>query len=292
MRILVTADLHYDIARSRRPSEDLARRALETGGDAIVLVGDTCGRTIEPLRQCLRLFADFPGRKLLVPGNHCLWCDGRQDSMERYERLLPAVAAEEGFGVLDHQPVVIGATGLAGSVGWYDYSFRDESLGIPEAFYEAKLSPGAAAYYGGHDELLAAHRHVLTDRQMELGVAWADGRHVRLGMSDARFVEMLADKLAGQLADLSSECERIVAFLHHLPFESMVPAGRPDRFAFAAAYMGAERLGEVLLDCDKLTHVYCGHSHWRDRRRVGRLAVVNIGSTYTDKHLEVLDLPE
>jgi hypothetical protein len=56
--------------------------------------------------------------------------------------------------------------------------------------------------------------------------------------------------------------------------------------------MGAERLGQVLLECDKLTHVYCGHSHWRDRRRVGRLEVVNIGSTYVDKHLEVLDLPE
>ena len=72
----------------------------------------------------------------------------------------------------------------------------------------------------------------------------------------------------------------------------MVPPGRPDRFAFVAAYMGAERLGEVLLNCRKLTHVYCGHSHWRDKRRVGHLQVVNIGSTYTDKHLEVLDLPE
>ncbi len=292
MRILVTADLHYDIPRSREPTEALARRAVRAGGDAIVLVGDTCGRDIGPLRQCLRLFAGFPGRKLLVPGNHCLWCDHGQGSLDRYERLLPAAAEDEGFTVLDHQPVTIATTGLAGSIGWYDYSFRDESLGIPEAFYEAKLSPGAAVHYGGHDELLAVHEHVLTARQMDLGVAWMDGQHVRLPMSDAQFVDVLADKLARQLAAMSADCERIVAFLHHLPFELMVPPGRPDRFAFVAAYMGAERLGEVLLNCRKLTHVYCGHSHWRDKRRVGHLQVVNIGSTYTDKHLEVLDLPE
>ena len=62
--------------------------------------------------------------------------------------------------MLDHQPVVLGGVGLAGSIGWYDYSFADESLGIPEAFYEAKIAPGAAAYLG-RQGLLEAHRHYL-----------------------------------------------------------------------------------------------------------------------------------
>jgi len=289
-RVLVTADLHYNIARSRGPAEDLARRACELGGDALVLAGDTAGADLEPLRQCLALFAGFPGRKLLVPGNHCLWCRGEESSLERYERILPQVAAGEGFRVLDHKPAVLGDVALVGSIGWYDYSFRDESLGIPEAFYRAKVSPGAAAWLGTHEELIAAHRDVLTAAQMAIGARWRDGEHVRLGVSDEEFVEMLAAKLARQLAEMEARAERIIVFLHHLPFAELVPQGRPGRFAFVSAYLGSRRLGEVLHRCEKLTDVYCGHSHWRAQRRIGRLNVVNVGSTYTYKQLEVLEV--
>ena len=39
MRLLVTADLHYDTTRSRAPAQAVAREVLRTGGDALVLVG-------------------------------------------------------------------------------------------------------------------------------------------------------------------------------------------------------------------------------------------------------------
>ena len=120
MRILVTADLHFDIARSREPATRLAEEACASGGDVLVLVGDTAGANLEPMRQCLALFSRFQGRKLLVPGNHCLWCQGSEDSLQRYEHILPALAEEAGFSLLDHQPVVLGDVALVGSVGWYD----------------------------------------------------------------------------------------------------------------------------------------------------------------------------
>jgi predicted phosphohydrolase len=277
MRILVTADLHYDIQRSRDPVRELARRACALGGDALVLVGDTAGADLGPLCECLRLFEPFAGRKLMVAGNHCLWCRPEEDSLHRYERVLPRVVEEEGFQLLDHMPAVLDGTGLVGSVGWYDYSFRDESLGIPEAFYRAKVAPGAAAYLGGHTDLLTAHRHVLTDAHMSMGARWMDGEHIRLGV-------------ARHLAEVSARAERVVAFLHHLPFADLVPKGRPPLFAFAAAYMGAGRLGKALLQCPKVSHVYCGHSHWPAEMRIGPVKVVNVGSTYSEKQLEVLDL--
>jgi len=290
MRVLVTADLHYDIARSRPAAEALAGRVCSERAEALVLVGDTAGAKLATFREALRLFAGFGGRKLLVPGNHCLWCEGEETSLDRYQRLLGELAGEEGFEVLDHAPIVLGGVGLAGSIGWYDYSLRDESLGIPRAFYEAKLAPGAAAYLGGHEELLEAHRDELGERQLALGSRWMDGRHVRLGMSDEAFCRLLAGRLATQLDELSAAVDRIVVFMHHLPFGELVPTGRPDRFAFAAAYMGSRRLGQVLLDRPKVTDVYCGHSHWAGRCRVGHLNVVNVGSTYTDKRLEILEL--
>ena len=290
MKIVITADLHYDNRRSRGPARRLARRACAEGGDALVLVGDTAGRDLRVFRECLALFADFSGRKLLVPGNHGLWCANGEGSMKRYERLLPAAAAETRFAVLDHQPVVLGRVGLVGSIGWYDYAFRDESLGIPVPFYRCKVSPGAARTVGGYDELFDRHAGRITDRQLAVRSRWMDGMHVELPMSDEEFTDLLARKLRRQLRELAPRVDRIVAFLHHLPFAEMVPHGRPDRFAFAAAYMGSPKLGDVLRACPKVTNVYCGHSHWPGRWRIGHLDVVNVGSTYTGKRMDVLEL--
>lgn len=290
MRILITADLHYDVVRSRHGAVEMARRVCGLGGDALVLVGDTAGRETSMLRECLRLFEGFSGRKFIVPGNHCLWCRPGESSLERYDRLIPREAGEEGFAVLDHEPAAMGAVGLAGSIGWYDYSFREKSLGIPVAYYRAKVAPGAAERMEEHDALHRSHAGHLTERQLSIGTRWMDGQYVHLGMSDEEFVEKLTDKLARQLSELSQRVERIVAFVHHLPFEELVPRGRPDRFAFAAAYMGARRLGEVLRNCPKVTHVYCGHSHWPARHAIDHMTVVNVGSTYTEKQLEILEL--
>ena len=290
MKILITADLHYDLPRSQEPTRALARTACAAGGDVLILAGDTAGADPAALTECLRLFAGFPGRKLLVAGNHCLWCRNGESSLDRYERLLPDRAAGCGFELLDHRPVAIDGLGLVGSVGWYDYSFREQSLAIPLAFYRAKLAPGAAAYSGEHAHLVEANRRRLTARQLAIATRWMDGVHVRLGMDDEAFLNRLVAKLRRHLWGLSEQVERIVAVTHHLPFEQLVPRGRPDRFAFAAAFMGSERLGQELARCPKVTDVYCGHSHWPRRMQIGRLRVVNVGSTYRDKRLEVLEV--
>jgi len=292
MRVLVTADLHYDTPRSRAGAEALAERAVRDGGDALVLVGDSASAEHQPLRDCLNLFADFPGLKLLVPGNHCLWCLPGENSIQRYEQVVPAIAAEAGFAVLDHQPVVTDGVALIGSIGWYDYSYRDEQLAIPLEFYRAKVSPGAAERLNEHRHLVESFRPHLTERHFNLGVRWMDGVHVRMEMTDEEFLEYVLAKLTAQLQAIGADesVRRVAAFVHHLPFRQLVPSDRPDAFAFAAAYMGSDRIGEALRGCEKLTHVFCGHSHWRGRCRVGDIDVINVGSTYEQKHLEVVQL--
>jgi predicted phosphohydrolase len=289
VRLLITADLHYDIRRSREPARHLARTVCRTAADALVLVGDTAGADLDRFAECLELFGDFNGRKFLVPGNHELWCVDGQGSLERYETLLPDVADRAGFAVLDHAPADLDGLGLVGSVGWYDYSLRDTELGIPLPFYRNKISPGAARYYGLHGELLERHAEDLTDRHLALGARWMDGWRVRLGMSDEAFLDRLLETLRQQLDDLVRRTDRILAFVHHLPFADMLPRNRPDRFAFAAAYMGADRIGQLLQEYPSVTDVYCGHSHWPGEYTIGHLRVVNVGSTYVEKQLHVLD---
>ncbi len=290
VRILASADLHYNIARSREPAEELARRACRLGGDALLLLGDSAGAHYEPLRQCLGLFEGFAGRKLLVPGNHCLWCLTGENSLDRYERTLPALAAECGFEMLDQAPQLLGEVGIAGSIGWYDYSFREESLGVPLPFYQAKTAPGAAGYYSEHRPLLTEHADALQPAHREIRTRWMDGTHVKLPMSDAAFTERLAGRLAEHLAELSARCERIVVGLHHLPFEALVPRGAPPKWAFATAFLGSRRLGEVILSFPKVTHVLCGHSHRHVEKRLAGVLAIEVGSTYTHKRLEVLEL--
>lgn len=289
LRILITSDLHYNIVRSQLPARRLARQAVRAGGDALVLVGDTAGVDLDVFAQALDLFEPFKGLKLMVPGNHCLWRSDGGSSMERYEQILPQLAQQHGFAMLDRQPVVLGDAGLVGSIGWYDYSFAQPSLGIPLEFYRQKVSPGAAAYMG-MDELVARHRHELTDELLSMGVRWTDGQYVNLGMSDEEFVALLAQRLSSQLDELSPRVSRIVAFLHHLPFRELVPEIGHRRVAFAAAYMGSPLLGEVLRRFPKISHVFCGHSHWHMQARIGHMEVVSIGSTYKEKHLEILEI--
>ncbi len=90
--------------------------------------------------------------------------------------------------------------------------------------------------------------------------------------------------------DASAAVRQVLAFVHHLPFRELVPQQRPPPLAFAAAYMGSDKIGHALLECKKLSHVFCGHSHWPGRLNVKGVEVINVGSTYFEKRLEVLEL--
>ena len=125
---------------------------------------------------------------------------------------------------------------------------------------------------------------------MSLGTRWMDGRWVKLGVSDEAFLEMVVATLDDHLRWASENAKRICVFTHHLPFVDLVPANRPPSFAFAAAYMGAGSLGDLIRRFPKVTDVYCGHSHWPAKIKVGPIDVVNVGSTYTEKRLEVLEV--
>src|SRR5262245_44688652 len=46
----------------------------------------------------------------------------------KHDIALRGIAAEHGFHYLPGSPLIIGAVGFAGSLGWYDYSLRDPRL--------------------------------------------------------------------------------------------------------------------------------------------------------------------
>jgi len=287
VRVLVTADLHFDIARSQRPAEELARRACSQPADALLVVGDVGGTDLAILGRCLALFDSFRGLKMLVAGNHDLWTHG-DCSLARYERQLPAVAAGHGFHYLDAGPCYLGDVAFVGSVGWYDYTYADPTLGVPDRFYQAKVAPGAARLTG-HRHLLNGYDDVAPD-MLRVGTRWMDGVFVHLPFDDRHFCDRLLEKLRCHLAETADRAGTIVAAVHHLPFEDLVVRRGQPSWDFANAFMGSGRFGQALLAEPKVRFVFTGHSHCRGRVTRGGLTCVNVGSTYTQKRLEVLNL--
>ncbi|MFW6162767.1 MAG: metallophosphoesterase, partial [Planctomycetota bacterium] len=198
MRVLVTADLHYDFERDRPQVHAVAERMCAEAADVLVLAGDLFALDPAVLAECLRLFDGFEGEKLLVAGNHDLWTRPGGDSYQLYDAVIPALAEACGFHDLDVEPKVVGDVGFVGTVGWYDYSFRDKSLGIPLRFYEAKAAPG---YCRASLEL----RHLLEGdeslpaRAMAASSYWNDGRMIHWDMDDRAFNALTLKRLQAQL---------------------------------------------------------------------------------------------
>jgi hypothetical protein len=288
MRLIITSDLHYNVLRSKQPTLDLAEKICGLRADALLILGDAAGQDVGIVRECLKLFDGFAGRKFFVAGNHELWAAPGESSLDRYERILPEVCREAGFHSLDAEPVVLGAVGLVGCIGWYDYGFRPANLNIPMRFYEAKIAPGAASRMGRFAHLLASD-HDVPPESLRIGTRWMDGEHVRLPMGDIEFCRYLADRLRRHLEQIAPQCDTIVAVLHHVPFRELVRGNPNPSWAFAEAYLGSDTFGEILLGEPKVRHAYCGHTHQAGRIIRDRVECINTGCTYMAKRYEVLE---
>lgn len=289
-RIVLTSDLHYNVARSRVPTIRLAEEICGLRADALVILGDVAGNDLGILREGLHLFDRFAGRKFFVAGNHDIWSPPGACSLERHEKHLPEVCREVGFHALEFEPVVLDGVGLAGCMGWYDFSYRPARLRIPLRFYRAKIAPGAASRFDRYTHLLD-EMHDVPEESMQMGTRWMDGEHVRLPMSDIDFCRYQLERLDRQLHALAAQCETIVVGMHHVPFAELVPFAANPSWAFAGTFLGSELFGEVLLKHAKVRYVYCGHTHKQGRVRRGPIECINTGCTYMTKRYEILELP-
>jgi 3',5'-cyclic AMP phosphodiesterase CpdA len=286
MRLLLTADLHYNHPKSRTVAEDLIDRMNTAGGDVLVVIGDTAVGDGDSLERCLARFR-FAGPKLFVAGNHELWTNGA-DSLTDFEVDLPRRVRALGWHWLETDPFVAGDVAVVGTIGWYDYSFAPPELGIPRRFYEAKVSPGAAARLPSFARLLDQSDDVLPIAR-DVVARWNDGKFVKLGRTDPEFLQECLDRLQKNLIAVES-ARTVVAAVHCLPFGELLPPPHSAQWDFVKAYLGSERIGQLLLAHPNVKHVYCGHSHYPARADVGGIAAVNIGSGYRVKTFETAEV--
>lgn len=287
MRVLITADLHYNNPRSRRLADELIAQMMAVPTDALLVVGDTATSEGDDLEQCLSRFNPFPGPKLFVAGNHELWTRG-DDSFRLWEVDLPRRIRDLGWLWIETQPFVSGDWAVAGTVGWYDYSFACEHLAIPRRFYEHKISPGAAAVVGMTD--LLDNHHDVSPAMRDVFARWNDGKFVKLQRSDEHFARLLADNLDRQLSALRNTPNVLVA-MHHLPFRQMLPPPHTPQWDFVKAFLGADMFGQTILKHHHVKTVVCGHTHLPLDTHVHGIHAFNVGSGYRMKRYRLIELP-
>ena len=287
MRLLVTADLHYNHPKSKRLAEEVIEEMNGAGGDVLLVVGDTAVGDGEHLERCLERF-QFTGPKLFVAGNHELWTRG-EDSYQLFTEELPRRVRELGWQWLEGEPFVQDRVAIVGSVGWYDYSYAEESLGIPRRFYEEKVSPGAAEVEGDLGYLFERTDDIAAHAR-EVFARWNDGQFVKLQRSDVAFLDERLKHLAAQLNALA-DVPHVVAAMHHVPFRELLPPRHNAQWDFARAYLGSDRIGEMLRKYANVRTAFCGHSHQEAEALIGGVRAINVGSGYRVKKYRVVDVP-
>ncbi len=276
LTLAIAADLHWGI----RPEGDTATRQLvadlaERPADVLVLAGDIGAG--EDFARCLQLFANLPGCKALVPGNHDIWVnpdDARGNSWRLYSEYLPRVSAEFGFHYLDHGPLLIPESDVAlvGSMNWYDYSWAEAPTWQPPGDWQERL----------RDKRFTRGRH-------------NDGRFVRWPFSDESFTAHVVAALERQLDEALQQVSRAIVVTHHPAFRGLnfPETGPPtvDRMLWRAL-SGNCRLEEVLQrHAERIPLVFSGHTHRSRENTFGPIRGINIGGDYDWKRLLRLRWP-
>jgi len=265
MKIVVAADLHYGVGYNQEICRKFVQRILRKKPDVIILAGDTFHFDTQLLIDCLKLFADFKGDKLIVAGNHDLWTENG-NSLELYEKVIPKIVKENGFHYLDEKPFIKNNIAFVGNISWYDYSFKDPTRPIPQEFYEKKYWPGAVIHN--------------------------DGRYVRLGISDERFTKQLNAKLKRHLTQVSKnpKVNTIICTFHHVPFKELQHSHHTSMDRFLTAFAGSKETGGICLSFPKVKYVFCGHTHQKRKAVMNGVHAINVGSDYLKKRFEIIEV--
>jgi len=252
MRAWFVSDLHVDICDwNTRLVDDIVDAMMKDTPDVLVCCGDICVSELT-FRNVLAKFEHIDIPKLFVPGNHDVWLRKRDvfrcrkgwagDSWKKLE-LLSDICDSVGWKPLMSGPVIIDDVAFVGTMGWYDYSFRDEHLKVPIESYEAK---GTTQQYWNDGIFACFYRNGKQD-------------------TDYKITEILNGELEKHL--IEARGRKIIACTHMIPFKELQGDMHRDG-SFFNAFGGNATMGDLLVEHGVSVSV-SGHLH-RNFHRVVR----------------------
>ncbi len=244
----------------------LARRLRLVEVGSVLLIGGDIAVNDVDVAECLDLFRGFPGPRLAIAGNHDVWVEPGHSSWDRYRRLSD-IFRRADVHPLEDEPVTINGLGIVGSLGWYDGTFRDAALGIPEDAYRTKISP------------------------YPNGGMWGDAMYVHWGMDDLAMVAWQLERLERHLKSLEN-AKNVLVLMHHVPTKKLLVRPRflvPKRWRFLNAFLGSERFAQLLGRFSNVRAVINGHIHRADTTAINGIRFASIGGDYDVKQIVTWD---
>ena len=265
MRVALVSDLHVDSSAANAEAiPEIVRGVERSGADCLVLAGDVSA-DLNRLSEVLEAFAVVDVPRFFVPGNHDIWLHPLTnfsptiDTTTKYDRLIARRAREAGFSPVWRSVAMHEDVAFVGTIGWYDYSFAPEWMGLSRQDYERKQHEGLT-WQDKNFVRWVSRRQKTSDRPL----------------TDAQATGMFNDDLRALLLRASRRraVKRIVVVVHHVPFQEMVRYRNHPRWDYFCAFMGSRSSGEVIRSFEKVTHVLAGHTHVHNDLRVGGLRCV------------------
>ncbi|MDX2175404.1 MAG: metallophosphoesterase [Candidatus Sumerlaeia bacterium] len=269
MRILVTSDLHVESC-GLEPIRRLVAGMDREHPDIVVIAGDI-GNPLDLFEDCLACFLKLDCPIAVLAGNHDVWSGHGMTSEELWRGGLPQVTRALNFHWLEDKPLVLaGGVGLAGTIGWYDYSARARHLGQTD------------------EELVAEKRRHAAD---DFRIDW--------GWDDRSFALKCRERARTHLEALERDprVEQIV-FATHVPVfeEQLERRDHDEHWSRGTAYFGHLTLGGEVVNFPKVRYVVSGHTHIGQNDVVERedappIAVAVVASDYMRPRWVTIETP-
>lgn len=268
VRIACFSDPHSDIQKARGYPHFLTslRKFLEGLDINVILVtGDIAGSTAE----CQKFFDEISFEnihQLFVPGNHDIWVNSQSEdgSWIKYYQILPELCKEHGWGFLPKHPIIIDEVGFTGSIGWYDYSTRNENWDAKFSIedYMGKTNPDDGRVWMDRDFVRFGHSDTLVaehfNAELLEDISWLLGRQLTgyrkiPGISESSHINLNTHSI-----------RKLVVGTHIVPFKSMVQHMHNTNWDYFSAFIGNKSLGEMLTQVSNLIDVVSisGHTHY------------------------------
>ncbi|MHA2423272.1 MAG: metallophosphoesterase [Candidatus Thorarchaeota archaeon] len=255
MRIAAISDIHI---RSDGKDEEMIkainRRVDEIAPDVFVIAGDI-SHEVSILEETLTNLKRSDSNCLYVAGNHDVWFEEDKElgSLDKYSQTIGEVCELAGFIHLPDNPLIMDDIAIVGSMGWYDYSFKRETLDIPDESYAEKHWRGSF---------------------------WRDYYAIDWSYTDKEVTELFNSKLQYDLDTLPDHVSTVIYVSHHLPFKSLTLYRDQLPWDFFSAFMGSESTGQLLMNDGRVVLSISGHSHIRKRVEVNGLTAMTVPLGY------------
>ncbi|GAA0349303.1 metallophosphoesterase [Bacillus horti] len=228
MRALIMSDLHLDINKeilNGNVKSDYLKWLNRQIYDVLILAGDLAGDATAALKLIEEIKETTRRAVYFIAGNHDVWVPKEANSSwEAYHSM------NENESCIS-SPIKIGDYTMIGGMGWYDYSL-------------------------GYSHVTMNH---FKEQKKHLR---KDSIYARWEMDDKEVVDKMLNQWQHQLDNHRSD--RVIFINHFIPYKDFITWHTDnEELNFCNAYMGSERIGELLDNYKNIEYVIFGHTHQR-----------------------------